>query len=429
MKLHNGLIIVSILLLSISCATPSPKNESLMTTPEILDDISHIPYDGYSGDISSEHVAVLFATARIPAPPEEEVAFQNERDTLLHLGKAYVTVVNKDLDWDDLRQAPEERDTQKNYTLGVSETEVFGPLDDANHEFVDPARIPEDPEAPARRFAAEVNARLAGNPVQEIVLYVHGVNSSFEAPLIYAAELTHFLGYRQVPIAFSWASGQNILKYVSDVDSAEYSAVQFRVFLGFLLNETNAEKINIIAHSAGTKLVSQALHQIALLDANDGYELITDKIGDVFLIAGDIERNLFWMYMADGLLNSVERTTVYLSDSDGALNTSASIHKFERLGQSWDENQISDTEIRAIEEKNIEFIDITGLTGTKKDLGHSYFKTSPWVSSDLLASLAIHLTPKERGLEYNGNLGFWTFPEDYISRLKQGIEKARQERD
>jgi hypothetical protein len=57
--------------------------------------------------------------------------------------------------------------------------------------------------------------------------------------------------------------------------------------------------------------------------------------------------------------------------------------------------------------------------------GHSYFKDSPRVSSDLLATLRYGLSPEERGLvRKEGGVG-WEFPPDYIERLRAAVA-ARQ---
>ena len=50
--------------------------------------------------------------------------------------------------------------------------------------------------------------------------------------------------------------------------------------------------------------------------------------------------------------------------------------------------------------------------------GHGYFRQSPWASSDILATLAYDLQPADRGLVRATDSPIWTFPTDYIERLR-----------
>ena len=56
--------------------------------------------------------------------------------------------------------------------------------------------------------------------------------------------------------------------------------------------------------------------------------------------------------------------------------------------------------------------------------GHSYFRDSPLVSSDLLATLRYELPPAQRGLVQDPDTGIWEFPPDYLARLQGSIVSA-----
>jgi hypothetical protein len=68
---------------------------------------------------------------------------------------------------------------------------------------------------------------------------------------------------------------------------------------------------------------------------------------------------------------------------------------------------------------SLQFIDVTEAAGSTTGNGHSYFRDSPWVSSDLLTLLAYDIGAAERGLEKEENLLVWTFPPDFITRLRK----------
>ena len=49
---------------------------------------------------------------------------------------------------------------------------------------------------------------------------------------------------------------------------------------------------------------------------------------------------------------------------------------------------------------------------------------SPWASSDLLMTLRYGLGPAERGLVPSDDGILWTFPPDYVDRLRAAIVEA-----
>ena len=62
---------------------------------------------------------------------------------------------------------------------------------------------------------------------------------------------------------------------------------------------------------------------------------------------------------------------------------------------------------------------MTGAAGSTSGNGHAYFRDSPWVSSDILTALAYDIAPAGRGLEKKDAVPVWTFPTDYVERLRK----------
>ena len=407
---------VTALILIPSCAS-NPKLE-IMSPPELMDAGVVDPYEADRDWLTLDDEGILFATVRRPAGEDGKPVFSRERDTLLHLGEAEIVVSSGESSWEELQDLELLKSSSGKYPVTVEQVEIFGPLDAAFHDLVEPSRIPADPGAASRRYIDEVNRRLERNPIRELFVYVHGVNTTFESPLLLTAEFWHYLGYRGVPIAFSWPSVESITGYVGDVDTAEYTVTMFRRLVQFLYQKTEVERINIMAYSAGTKLTAQALHQLSLLQQGAGAEPGEDSIGRVAFVAGDIERSLFGMYLADGLLDITDNLLVYMSETDRALNMSESIRRSSRLGQKWDDSATSPVIQDYLRRNAIDFVDVTGQEGTRSDYGHSYFRNSPQVSSDLVAFLGLGLSPGERGLEKHPDHEYWYFPEDYRLRLE-----------
>jgi len=64
---------------------------------------------------------------------------------------------------------------------------------------------------------------------------------------------------------------------------------------------------------------------------------------------------------------------------------------------------------------------VTGAEGATSGNGHGYFRNSPWASSDILMTLMYDLRPGERGLIQPEETAIWTFPPDYIERLRSAL--------
>jgi hypothetical protein len=121
------------------------------------------------------------------------------------------------------------------------------------------------------------------------------------------------------------------------------------------------------------------------------------------------------------MLRIPERTTIYVSSADRALVWAERIFRRERLGQVWDKKLPPRTADFLRANPSLEFIDVTEAAGSTTGNGHAYFRKSPWVSSDLLTLLAYDIGAAERGLEKEENLLVWTFPPDFIERLRESL--------
>ena len=127
------------------------------------------------------------------------------------------------------------------------------------------------------------------------------------------------------------------------------------------------------------------------------------------------------------LLRIPERTVVYVSSADIALAWARRIFRRRRLGEMWGGESPRRTEQFLQAHPSLELIDVTDAAGSTLGNGHSYFRSSPWVSSDILALLAYNLDPARRGLEKEGDSLVWRFPPDYIERLQRTLADMDRE--
>jgi esterase/lipase superfamily enzyme len=424
----NAFLIILIIYLS-GCATDKFYEIELMPAPDVYEKglidlfsdrnpLKAIPYEG-----------ILYATDRQPSDADHHF-YLNERGYLTRLGSARIEMGPQGISWEEARRMSLLKNRTDKYPLKVVGVEELGILDRSITVFTDPAMISSDPRQPAERFAGLVNTKLNRSQRKDIYIYLHGFKVVFENPLLVATELWHFLGYDGVFIAYAWPSTPSRWAYFSDIETAELTAHNLRLFLKFLAEETEAERIHIIGYSAGTRVVVTTLLQLALLHAEQDKSSIQDKlrIGHVILVGSDVDRQLFGAYLVDGLLNVPASVSVYVSKSDRALGVSRWLFRRDRLGQMWQGRQIHPATVDFLRQaENLHIINVTEAEGAATGNGHAYFRKSPWASSDILVSLLYNLKPAERGLEKDAELPIWTFPPDYIQKLQTVLMSANPE--
>jgi esterase/lipase superfamily enzyme len=321
------------------------------------------------------------------------------------------------------------KDNADRYPLQVADVKEFGVLDRTVHPILHQRGALQPDAGPRLAFSAAVNERLARGRDQDIFIYVHGYRVNFENPLLVAAELWHFLGYEGVFIPFAWPSHRGRLAYFGDTESARYSAVFLREFLEYLAAETDARRIHVVGYSAGTRLVVAALHQMALANQHRSPEDTRRalRLGNVILVGSDVDRGIFGTYLLDGLLNVQEHLTIYESPRDKALGMALFSFGNERLGQLDPDDLTAEAKAFLLRSDAMALVSVAAAPGFDHGNGHSYFRDSPWVSTDLLATLRHGFRPVERGLVQDPATGIWNFPPDYLDRVEAAIIRADPE--
>jgi esterase/lipase superfamily enzyme len=271
-----------------------------------------------------------------------------------------------------------------------------------------------------------INGKLAISKKKDIYIYVHGYKVMFSNPILVATELWHYIAYDGVFIAFAWPSTPRKTAYMSDLETAALSAYNLRKLLEFITEETEVERIHILGYSAGTRVVLNALSQLMFIHKDEGRSKLLQRlrIGRVILVGSDFDRQLFGALLDEGILDTMETMTVYVSRHDKALGLSRWIFKRDRLGQFNQEN-LDPTVAQYLERTpQLDFIDVSDVEGAATGNGHAYFRNSPWASSDILMALMYDLEPDERGLVTTPERPIWIFPDDYIKRLKAALKSA-----
>lgn len=406
------------------CATDKPYQVPLMPAPDVYaaGTVDPLPEESPADRIPWK--GMLYATNRAPATEDDkDLYYSNKRGWRLTVGSARIDFGDLDIDWETAREISLLKNRSSEYPLRVSQVEEFGPLQSGMNAFERYAGPFADD-----RFAALIDQKLENSNRRDVYIYVHGYKVIFENPMLVSTELWHFLGYDGVFIGFSWPSTPRRLAYLSDLETAGWSARDLRVLVEFLAARTQVDRIHVLGYSAGTRVVLGMLAQLAYRHMDSDIDEIREdvRLGNVMLIGSDMDRDLFGSYIADGLLRIPERLTVYLSDSDKALGISRFFFGRKRLGEMRSGSDQLHPNVASFlrTAEGLDFVNVSGAEDATAGNGHGYFRKSPWVSSDVLMTLMYGLAPEARGLVRNEEVPVWEFPPDYIERLRASLAAA-----
>ncbi|WP_269542145.1 alpha/beta hydrolase [Cerasicoccus fimbriatus] len=413
------LLNLSIAVLFVGCAS-KPYQLEVMRAPAVYEgaDIDRLSVER-PRDVNA-YEGMLYATNRMRVVDDADSRefgsqfYGGQTDGVVRVGVAKVTLTDSELDWDDVRKISTSAVRDKDLVIQIESVDELGVLSNTRHPFVkDPT--PDTPDADAA-FAELINRQLAQSGDNEILIFVHGYKTPFDDPVLVATEFWHFMGYDGVTIAYSWPSTPSFIAYLRDIEASGNSAREFRRFLQFLADNTNVEKINVLAYSAGTRMAAETLHNIAI-------DSSAPHLGHVILVSGDVSAAKVGALLADDALDKVDTFTIYNSTGDMALGFSDWLFDRNRIGGSHDALAALPEALDFVRNTpKLQLINVSDAEDATKGNGHGYFRNSPWTSSDILASLDFHLTPAERGLVWNDATGEWTFPPDYMGKLRAAIK-------
>jgi esterase/lipase superfamily enzyme len=136
------------------------------------------------------------------------------------------------------------------------------------------------------RLRAEIRERPKGQ--RKIVLFIHGYNTLFSEALYVLAQVAHDSPKDPIPVLFTWASRGELVDYVYDNNSATISRDDLEKTARMLF-ESEAEEINVLAHSMGNWVTVETLRQVKI----SGKIPPIDKLGAIVLASPDIDVDVF----------------------------------------------------------------------------------------------------------------------------------------
>ena len=211
------------------------------------------------------------------------------------------------------------------------------------------------------------------------ILFLHGFNVTFEEAAIRAAQITCDLKVPGATAFFSWPSWGSVLAYAADEATIEASEQVITDFLVDFTANCGAEQVHVIAHSMGNRGLLRAMQRIAANAENQGKV----KLGQVFLAAPDVDRDLF-LDLARLYPKYAERTTLYASDGDLPVHLSAELHEAPRAGYFPPYTLVPKVDTVAVPDFDIDL------------LGHSYFAQAKELLDDIRDLMLNNDDPAQR---------------------------------
>lgn len=216
-------------------------------------------------------------------------------------------------------------------------------------------------------FFDAVRRRVAESPREDLFVFIHGYNVSFETAARRTAQMAADLEFQGAPIFYSWPSQGGLLQYTVDENNVAWTVPHLKQFLRDVVDRSDAKAINIIAHSMGNRALAAAIRELTLETHPSG-----KQFNQIVLAAPDIDAEVFKRDIAPMLTQQANQVTVYASSRDQALVASKLVHGYPRAGDSGSNLVVF---------PGVETIDVTQVdTGI---LGHSYYGNSQPILRDL----------------------------------------------
>lgn len=294
---------------------------------------------------------------------------------------------------------PEKHVLLKNLTLIDSETDFF------------------------KKVAAMIEAREEAFPDEssskELFVYIHGFNVDFSYAMRKTAQLMFDMDYPGLSLAYSWPARAVKLPipqdFRDDVLRAEASISMLEEFLNKLRAEYPDRRINIIAHSLGTRVLSKVLMNIAKSMDPDQISAGAKVFGQVILAAPAIDAQDFIQDWAPLITPLCDRVSIMASDDDFALKVQSLAEDLKSFPLGlW-------TDSRSALALDIFNFDISRLSNGTFSLEHSVYSQVPHAIDHM--GMLLKKNPSEEALSQLPYAKYLESQErdDYFSRLKRKV--------
>jgi esterase/lipase superfamily enzyme len=442
--MRTPLLTVALLILLAGCR----HDTVLVDTPHVMaGDRGRAVYAHVPGHLRTTDIPVIYFTDRhdrglddpvVEGGPAPQPDYGNQRSQDISFGVARVTL-SPQRTWDEMVADATATDRGGRIALSVGEVTRTGTIASLEGRLrVVDGEVVYPPEASAAfandlaDFHDTLEPFLTDGPGGNAALvFVHGVNNSFDSGVLRLAQTWHAAGRHAVPIVFSWPAGSHAFKpiaYNHDRESGEYSVLQLKTLLMALAANEDIDRVHIVAHSRGTDVATTALREIAneihAVEGRTFFGRLTHealgrtmgslepaavegvrasdvlKLESLVLVAPDLDMDVFTQrFLSERVMRVARRVVVYTSREDGALGLARLFFASQRrLGDATLED-FDDNSRRLINElPTIEIVEcrVGGVSS------HAYLFEHPAALSDMILVVRDGLHPQGDGVEAEG---------------------------
>ncbi len=268
-------------------------------------------------------------------------------------------------------------------------------------------------------FFERVSKAVGSTERKEVFVFIHGYNTSFEGAAIRTAQIAVDMNLDGAPILYSWPSRASLLGYQADTRTVADLDLLNEVadFLTDVANRTGAQRVHLVAHSMGNRVLERALDVLAARSPNQ-----PPVFNEVVFAAADVGVDEFeatW----PRIQGMGHRFTLYASQRDRALQISQQVNQMQRVGDARN----------IVVRDGLQTVDTTAASGGL--LGHDDFAGG--ALADFRAVMWLSLAPEKRCVldrEQSPAGLYWAFggacPEDQFGedtalvRATGSIDKA-----
>lgn len=391
----------------------------LAPTPNVFANGAY-PQSDIPAAFRSAEAAIFYVTDRVATNRDGTLSYSADRSSSMAFGASTVAF-GQDQDWQTLSAASGQTKRREQLPLSIVANQEILRFDATPIPFEvvngTPARLPAAVASYNRKravFQDQIRQQMRAAGKNEVTIFVHGFNNSFEDAVFSLADIWHFSGRRGVPIAYSWPAGSGgLFGYFTDREAGEFTVYHLKEFLLQLSQIPELKKIHIVAHSRGTDVTTTALREMIIAVRSSGKDPKTVlQIENLIMAAPDLDFSVVRQRLiAEGFGAAMGQITVYMNRGDTALGISQRLMaglRFGKLTAGGLEN--ADKEIFS-EVKTVNFINVEGVKGLT---GHAYYRTNRNVLSDIgtiIRQSARPGSPARPLIRIQGN--FWNMPTEY----------------
>ena len=233
-------------------------------------------------------------------------------------------------------------------------------------------------------FKSIVKNDLESIDDKSALIFIHGFNTTFAEAAKRTAQIANDIPFKGLSGFFSWPAGGRLVSYDADIERAEVSIHAFSQFVDELLLDSGVEKLHIIAHSMGNRVLTGALN---LLVSKSELKEKLQRIHQIVLGAPDIDQEVFEKNILPGFKLVGKKRTLYSSDKDKPLGLSEFIREGRpRLGKAGEDIFVADG------------LDTIEATYLKSKSSHGYIFEATELLVDLFYLLNFGVEPQSRRL-------------------------------